>query len=432
MSTPTPEQDPRPVPGAPRPVPGAPRPVPGAPRAASGRSDELLALRMLALMLVRGAVNGTIAPFATVLLIQVGLAPALVGPLAAGAAIATLLGAPGWGRLGDRHGRRRVLAASFVIGIPVAIAHSTGSLPVVIVAYLAWSAISAAFVPLTDSLVLARLDGSRSRFARARVGASTAYIVIAVVVGAAISFTAAGWAAPGIAGAVLCLFGAGAVAARLRGELRSGTGAGVDSTVGLVEGVVAGVRRHGRFLVGLALVFAGANGPAIFTGPRVAEVGGSGWEVGLAIGAGTLVELPAFLVLPWLLTRVGGRRLFLVGGVLLGVAGVLTALAPVPALLIAARLLFGAGFAWVVLPSLGAMSSVSDPTEHAATASLHFATSAVGSLLVALAGLPLVAATGSVSAVLAVAALAAPVGALIAIRSWPAPRVRPATPRATG
>ncbi len=393
-------------------------------------SIDLVPLRALGLMLVRGSINGAVAPFATVLLIRTGLPPALVGPLAAAAAVATLLAAPTWGRLGDHHGRRRVLAAAFLVAAPVAAAHATGVLPVIAVAYVGWAALAAAFVPLTDSLILARLGGSRSRFSRARVGASAAYMVVVVLVGAAITVTAVGWAAPGIIGAVLCLLGAGVVAARLRGELVSGTGIAVGVQTGLLDGVRAGIRRHRHFLAGLAMVFAGSNAAAIFTGPRVAEVGGSGWEIGLAIAAGTLVEVPAFLALPWLLPMVGGRRLFLVGGILLGVAGLMSALAPTPALLIAARLLFGAGFAWVVIPSLGAITAAAAPTEHAASAALHFSTSAAGSLLVALAGLPLVGLTGSVSAVLAAAAVAAPVGAVIALRRWPAAAQAPNPRRA--
>ena len=386
----------------------------------TGTSPETVTLRALALMLVRGAINGGVGPFATVILIEAGLAAAWVGPLAAVAAVATLLTAPAWGRFGDRYGRRRVLTASFLVAAPIAAGHAAGALPVVVVAYLAWAAVASAFIPLTDSLVLARLGGSRSRFSRVRVGASTAYMVVVVLVGAAVTFTALGWAAPGLIGAGLCLFGTAVVALRLRGELVSGTGIAVRSETGLVEGVLAGVRRNRWFLAGLAIVFAGANAPAIFTGPRVAEVGGSGWEIGLAIAAGTLAELPAFLVLPLLLRLVGGRRLFLTGGLLLGIAGLLSAVAPTPGLLIAARLLFGFGFAWVVIPSLGAISSAAPPTEHAASAALHFATSAAGSLLVALAGLPLVGATGSVAAVLAAAAIAAPFGTVMAMRAWPA------------
>ena len=378
-----------------------------------------MTLRALALMLARGSVSGTVAPYGTVILLEAGLPPALLGPLAALGAIATLLAAPTWGRLGDRHGRRRLLAFTMLVGAPVALAHSTGIVAVVALAYVLWAALSAAFIPLSDSLILGRLRGDRSRFARVRVGASGMYMAVVVILGALVSGTALGWAAPGVVGFGLCLLATAGLVGRLRGELLSGSGVVVRGGTGLVAGILAGVRRHRRFLVGLALVFCGSNAPSIFTGPRVAEVGGNGWEVGLAIAAGTLVELPAFLTLPWLLRAFGSRRVFVAGGVLLGVAGMTSALAPTPELLIAARLLFGAGYAWVVLPSLAAISGAASPGEHAAAAALHFATQAGGSLLVALAGLPLVVATGSVAAVLAVAALAAPVGALVALGAWP-------------
>jgi MFS family permease len=384
-------------------------------------------------MFLRGSSYGAFGPFATVLVIQAGLPPALVGPLAAAGAVATLLFAPAWGRLGDRHGRRRVVVLAFLAGVPAAIGLATGSLPILVVAYLAWAVASSAFVPLIDSLALARLGGSRSRFARVRIGASTGYIVSALVAGALVSFTSLGWMGPGLLGAVLCLAAAATVAGRLRGELRSGTGVATSGGPGLLEGVRTGVARHRGFLAGLALVFAGSNAPSIFTGPRLAEIGGSGWEIGLATAAGSIVELPAFLLLPWMLTWIGGRRLFMVGGLLLGLSGVLAAIAPTPVLLILARLLFGAGYAWVVIPSLGAILLNAAPTEHGASAALHFASQAAGSLIVALAGLPLVGLTGSVSGVLIAAAIASPVGALLALRAWPktASTVPAAIPSAT-
>ena len=391
---------------------------------------DLITLRALGVMVMRGLVNGTVMPYGTVILIEAGLAPALLGPLAALGAIATLLMAPTWGRFGDRYGRRRMLAIAFLVASPVAAAHASGFVPVIAVAYVAWAAVSSAFIPLTDSLILTRLRGDRSRFARVRVAASSAYMVMVLICGALVTVAAIGWRTPGLMGAGACLVAAVIVAARLRGELISGTGVAVRGGTGLVAGILAGVRRNRWFLVGLAMVFCGSNAPTIFTGPRVAEVGGNGWEIGLAIAAGTLVELPAFLLLPWLLRAFGGRRMFLTGGVLLGVAGLTSALAPTPGLLIAARLLFGAGYAWVVLPSLAAISSAAAPGEHAASAALHFATQAGGSLLVALAGLPLVAMTGSVSLVLAVAAITAPIGAVIGLRAWPkaaGARTAPAT-----
>jgi len=384
-----------------------------------------MSFRLLLLFLIRGSIYGSVGPFAAVLLIRAGLSPALVGPLAAVAAIVTLVAAPTWGRLGDRNGRRRLLVAAFLVGAPAALGHASGELVVVVLAYLAWAVASSAFAPLADSLALARLRGSRTRYARVRIGASVGYIACALAGGAAISFTVLGWTAPGIFGVVLCLVAAAAVALRLGGELRRGTGIAEPDGASLVRGVLSGIGRYRSFLLGLALVYAGANAPSIFTGPRIAEIGGSGWEIGLATAAGTLVEVPAFLVLPWMLKLFGGRKLFLAAGFLLGVSGVMSAVAPTPALLIAARLLFGAGFAWAALPSLAAVLAAAPQEGQASAAALHFATGALGTLLVALAGLPLVGLTGSVSGVLAVAALATPFGAIVSLRAWPTPLARP-------
>ena len=383
-----------------------------------------MTLRLFLLMLVRGATYGAIGPFASVLAIRAGLPVALVGPLAATAAVLTLLSAPVWGRFGDRLGRRRVLVAAFCLGAPAAAGQAAGLLPVFVVAYLVWAVASSAYVPLVDSLSLARLDNSRSRFARVRAGATSGYMAAALAVGAAVSFTAAGWVVPGIVAAVLAVTAAAAVAVQLGSELRTGTGIAADAPGGPWSGVATQVRQHGVFLAGLVLVFGGANAPSIFMGPRVAEIGGSGWEIGLATMAGALTEVPAFLLLPAVLPRLGARRLFLLGGFLLGMSGVLSAVAPTPTLVIVASLLFGAGYAWMIVPSLGAIAGAAPPTRQTAATALHFAASAAGSLLVAVVAVPLVGLTGSVSAALAVAALGGPIGALIAAQAWPVRAIR--------
>jgi hypothetical protein len=316
-----------------------------------------------------------------------------------------------------------MLVIAFLVGVPAALGHASPTLLLLVPAYLLWAVAASAFAPLADSLALARLEGSRSRYARVRMGASMGYVGAALLVGAAISFTSLGWVAPGVLGALFCLATAGVVAIRLGRELRHGTGVASDGGEGLVRTIRAGVARYRWFLVGLAVVFAGASAPSIFTGPRMAEIGGSGWDIGLATAAGTLVEVPAFLAVPFVLRYLGGRRLFLLGAFLLGISGLLAALAPTPALLIAARLLFGAGFAWMQLPSLAAVLVSAPPEGQAGASALHFSAGAAGTLLVAAAGLPLVGLTGSVVAVLAVAAIAAPVGAVVAARRWPAARV---------
>ena len=300
-------------------------------------------LRLFLLMVVRGATYGAIAPFASVLAIRAGLPVALVGPLAAAGAVLTLLSAQAWGRYGDRLGRRRVLVAAFLLGAPAAAGQAAGVLPVFL----------GGLSPLGRGRVGVRpahrfaVPGAAGRlpFAlRPRAGRGDQRLHHRRRRrGCAVTFTTAGWVAPGLAAALFALTAAAAVALRLGSELRTGTGVAADASGGLWSDVRTEVRRQAGFLGGLVLVFGGANAPGIFTGPRVAELGGSGWEIGLATAASALAEIPAYFVLPLVLIRLGGRRLFVLGGVLLGVSGLLSAVAPTPTLVIVARLFFGAG-----------------------------------------------------------------------------------------
>ena len=375
-------------------------------------------------MLIRGSAFGAIAPFATVLALRAGLPAGLLGPVAAAGAVVTLVMSPLWGSAGDRRGRRRMLVLAFALGIPVSAAFAPPWLALFLVAYLAWAVVSSAFMPLVDSVSLDRLGGSRSRYARVRAGASAGYIIAALAVGAAMTVTSLAWAAPGVAGAVLCAIGAGGVAARLRGELRTGTGLAGTEGASVLAGVRSLVGRRRVLLTGLLLLFAAANAPGIFIGPRIVELGGSGWDIGVATATGAIAEVPAFLLVPFMLRHLGGRRLFILAGFILGVSGALAAVVPTPLLVSLVRLGFGAGFAWMVVPALGALVGSARPTEQASASALLSASGAAGSLLVAIVGLPLVGLAGSLSGVLLVAALLAPVGALIGARDWPVHRLK--------
>jgi MFS family permease len=375
------------------------------------------------LMLIRGSTFGAIAPFATVLALRAGLPAGLLGPVAAAAAVITLVMSPLWGSAGDRRGRRRMLVLAFALGVPVSAAFASPWLVLFLAAYLAWAFVSSAFMPLVDSICLDRLGGSRSRYARVRAGASAGFIVTALAVGAAITVSSLAWAAPGVVGAVLCAIAAGGVAVRQRGELRSGTGVAGTGGPPVLAGVRSLVGRRRVLLTGLLLLFAAANAPGIFLGPRIVELGGSGWDIGVATAAGTIAELPAFLLVPFMLRHLGGRRLFVLAGFILGVSGALAAVVPTPLLVSLVRLGLGAGFAWMVVPALGALVGSARPTEQAAASALLSASGAAGSLLVAIIGLPLVGLAGSLSAVLLVAAFLAPIGALICARDWPVHRL---------
>lgn len=408
--------------------------------------------RLFGLMVLRGAVYGALGPFLSVVLLVGGLPLPLLGPLAGVGALITLVVAPWWGRLGDRFGRRRTFAFAMLVGSPVALLLATDALPLLVLGWLAFAFISTAYVPLGDSLTLDRIGGRQAVFARMRLGASSGYMAAIVVVGWLITNARLGWDAPAVVCAVISALTVLVIAARLRGELRTGrgvawagerrgvgrvadsagdpaeTGSAVTAPVAVprpapgapapIPSAPAQVRRHARFLVGMTGIFAATNAPSVFVGPRVAELGGSGWEIGLAAAAGTLFEVPAYLLIGLMLSRLGARRTFGLGALLLGSSGVLSALVPTPELVIVARLLFGAGYSWIIVPSIAAIAAAGGPRERASLTGLHFATSAAGTLSVAILGLPLVA-VGGTGLVLVVASLLGPLGGLVALSGWP-------------
>lgn len=396
-------------------------------------------LRLFVLMFLRGASFGAIGPFAGVLALGAGVPSGLLGPIAGAGAIVTLIAAPLWGGLGDRRGRRKILAVAFLLAGLAGAAHALSHDATIVTAIFAWSAASAAFIPLGDSLTLDRLAGDRARYSRVRIGATVGYCLANLAAGA-LAIGALGSAAPGILTLLLCLLTALVLAVRLANEARGRAvaeasidehaDAGVewagaegenpgDEAAGL--GLLTRIRERARFLAGLAIVFAGANAPTVFVGAKLSELGGSLFDVGLSAAASAVVEIPAFLVLPLLLRRFGGRRMFIVGALIMSASSLASALAPFPALVIATRLAFGAGYAWMIVPSLAALAASAESGEGAAVQALHFGANAAGTLLAAMIGLPL-AMLGGVSAIIAGAAIVAPLGALLATRRWPTAR----------
>jgi PPP family 3-phenylpropionic acid transporter len=399
-----------------------------------------MTLRLFLFMFLRGAAYGAIGPWGPLALLSSGVSVGLIGPVAGIGALITIAAAPAWGIAGDRRGRRKMLAAAFAVAAFAALGHAAGGRGVLIAAVMLWTAASAAFIPIGDSLTLSRLDNDRARYSRVRIGATIGYCIASVAVGfAALQI---GWAAIAVVGTALCVAGSVALLSRLRNERRAKrvatATAGQHADAGLewaapeAAGAVAEsagdegaaialfsrVRDRWPFLAGLAIVFAGANAPTIFVGPKLVAIGGSPIEVGIASAASAIVEVPVFLILPLLLRRFGGRRLFVAGTALMTVSSLAAALAPLPVMVIGARLLFGAGYAAMIVPSLSALANSAKPGEGSAIQALHFGANAAGTLLVAVVGLP-IAEGGGASAVIAGAALAAPLGAVLAARRWP-------------
>jgi PPP family 3-phenylpropionic acid transporter len=395
-------------------------------------------------MFLRGGAYGAIAPFGAIALIDAGVSVGLIGPIAGIGALITIIAAPAWGALGDRKGRRKMLAIAFAIAGIAALGHVMGARGPLIAAVMVWTAASAAFIPIGDSMTLSRLQNDRARYSRVRIGATIGYCVAAVAVGlAALSI---GWGAIALVGGLLCLAGTIVLLARLQNDRRARrvalatrgqhAEAGLEWAAPEAAGSVAEsagdeagalslfarIRDRWVFIAGLAIVFAGANAPTIFVGPKLVTIGGSPFDVGIATAASAIIEVPAFLILPALMARFGGRRLFVLGTVLMTLSSIGTALAPLPEIVVIARLLFGAGYAAMIVPSLSAIAASARPGEGSAIQALHFGANAAGTLLVAVIGLPL-AEGGGASAIMAGAAIAAPIGAVVAVRRWPRARV---------
>jgi|GEM_PF-6280944 PPP family 3-phenylpropionic acid transporter len=403
-----------------------------------------MSFRLFIFMFLRGGAYGAIAPFGAIALIDAGVSVGLIGPIAGIGALITIIAAPAWGALGDRKGRRKMLAIAFAIAGIAALGHVMGARGPLIAAVMVWTAASAAFIPIGDSMTLSRLQNDRARYSRVRIGATIGYCVAAVAVGlAALSI---GWGAIALVGGLLCLAGTIVLLARLQNDRRARrvalatrgqhAEAGLEWAAPEAAGSVAEsagdeagalslfarIRDRWVFIAGLAIVFAGANAPTIFVGPKLVTIGGSPFDVGIATAASAIIEVPAFLILPALMARFGGRRLFVLGTVLMTLSSIGTALAPLPEIVVIARLLFGAGYAAMIVPSLSAIAASARPGEGSAIQALHFGANAAGTLLVAVIGLPL-AEGGGASAIMAGAAIAAPIGAVVAVRRWPRARV---------
>lgn len=390
-------------------------------------------IRLFGLMFLRGAVYGTVAPFISILLLRAGLPLGFLGPLAGAGAVITLVMAPWWGRLGDLYGRRRVYVMTNALAIGILFAFTSDALPVLVVANLAWAFVSSSFVPLIDSFTLDRLDGARTRFARARMGGSLGYAILVIGIGAAITYGAVAWDTPGLAGGLIATATALVVALRLRDELRTGRGVawapGDDGrrrrgTAFGVPSTADQVRRYRPFLLGLVGVFATVSTLFVYVPARIASLGGTGLDIGLGAASPALAELPALLGLSVFLRRFGTKATFAIGATALLVAALLVAFLPSPTLVVLALALFGLGFAWTTLPSMAALAASGGPRERASLTGLHFATSAAGTLVVATLGFVLLALPSDLpgtTLMLALGAWLAPLGAVVALRGWPAP-----------
>lgn len=146
---------------------------------------------------------------------------------------------------------------------------------------------------------------------------------------------------------------------------------------------------------------------------------GAAWIVSAFAVARLVVDLPAAS----LVERIGRRRAFLAGGLLLTASAVLTALAPAPSLLYAARAVGGIGHALTSLTLLLFVLGASKPELRSRAGSLAEFTVVAGFLLIGLVAGPVaevVGWRGAMGLVAALAGLATLAGARL---PWEAPPV---------
>jgi MFS family permease len=296
----------------------------------------------------QGIAFGLLMPFPVPLLVERGLGAAAIGLILAVTGLASLLAYPVWGVIADGWlGRPRTIALAGTTaaggGLLIVLAGDDPlllavALSVAVVGALAWG-------PLTDALALGLLGSSSSSYGRVRVWAS---------VGWAGSATAGGWlwtqAGPGlvfgafIAGslamAVLVLWAArGPWAAADESE----AAAHRPSLRGWLQPLLAPLMLG--FLAALFVTAVGEHASWRFISLRILDQGGGVFLVGLAAALPAIVEIPVFASSRQLATRLGLRRLFVVGAFLAAALMALVVVATEPWMATGLRTLEGASFA---------------------------------------------------------------------------------------
>ena len=338
--------------------------------------------------LLFGAV-GAYVPYISIFLGSTGLDLGTVGALIALHAAVSLVAAPGWGALADGIGdvRGPILAAGVLSAISAGLlALAVGPLSLALAMALL-AAATAGIIPLVDSRAV-RMAGQRERFGRGRAWGSAAFVVVAFAAGAALGPVGPGGmfllyapllVATGLAAwSLLRLPTDGDAASRPQRRAGFGRVAGM-ALAGLSPTTILAVLRRpqlGAFFVASALIWLSHAALQGFVSLRIVDLGGDATVVAATWSLGALVEVPLMYTFPALARRFGAERLVVIGALAFGLRALVSALAPDPALIVAASLSGGVGFAFVYLGTVSWVAGVV-PREVQATAQGIFTGTAV-------------------------------------------------------
>ena len=378
------------------------------------------------------AAIGSMLPYLPLYYRSLGFSLAEVGSILALGAGVGLAASPAWGAASDRmRGSPRVLvgaAATALAGTALLAAFTT---PIFVVLGAAVLGVGiAGLSPIIDARALETAGANRSGFGPLRAWGSFSYIL--AVLGSGVLIDHVGlrsvFATLSVMLVLTALVGLALTPAAGERPFRTATRPFRDA------GRLFGPRGLGVFLLGAFLTFLGMSAVLTFTPIRFTELGAGATIVGLggAIAAG--IEVPLMLRFPALAERWGSDRLLIAGSVLTAARGVVAALAPDSAVLLAASVFGGLGYA---LFFIGGVTYVSKhvPPELAATAQGIF--QGVGNSLAQVAASALGGAVAALAGVAGLFALAAGIGIVgavtigLAVRGSPAARVAPAVPDTT-
>lgn len=381
-------------------------------QARPGRAVGLLAL----LFALNGAVNSVFPPFAPAILVERGVSPAWLGAI--GAAVSVLyVGLAGvGGHLADvTLGRARALAATLALSVAL-LAVFALPLPVAAVglAYVAFATVYSFVVPFQDALAVNTLRDPGRQYGAVRGLQSGAFAVGSLAAGVA-------WQAAGYGGAIpalaLLALPAIAVAARIPDAPRARLAP--RRRGGAVREALAVQPRLAPALLAIGLANVGVFAMLTFLPLLLARLGGGPAAIGLAVAATALVEVAALPGASRLIGRLGPRPVVTGGVALLAAVFGWLAVAPSPAHVIGAAVLYGLAWSAMWAGSVTTVRALLPPSLQGSGQSLlALATAGAASFAANVGGGLLWAGVGPL-AVFGIAAGCAAAGALVAWRVLP-------------
>jgi PPP family 3-phenylpropionic acid transporter len=399
------------------------------------------AIRVLFLLV--GAILGVFYPFVPAILLELGFSPEEIGLTTAIAALAFTISVPIFGHFADVVLGRVAALRVAAIGSSVAVLGLLLEVPPLAVALLivAYAAFESALAPLSDALAVNALARAPRAYARTRMLSSLGFAGASVLAGLLYNRTGFApasvlWAL--IAAAIVVVTRWVPDVERFRGQEPAGPDGGSFAAARRSSGrggsFVVALRTQPRLrglLLGLGLVHVGMLAGFTFLALRILGLGGQASDVALSAGFSAVAEIPAMLLMPRILARIGVRALLVAGIVLYGLVMASWAVLDDPGLIIATRALSGVAYAAIAIAAVLTIAALLPPELQGTGQGLYqtvgFGVSAI--VANALGGL-IYGAGGALPLFLGCAALAG-LGAVVAWRTVPA-RAAPSGPVRSG